>query len=275
MTVSETDTALVRRRAADGVTTLSLNRPADGNAMTQPLWEALHAALAAAAADEACRVIVVTGEGPVFCAGADIDRLRGFAEGAPADIPETRPDPEIPGALDLPPGFDDRWSYLARIPKPVIASLNGAAVGSGFALSMFCDIRFAARDAKLSSGFARLGLIGEMALPWILSRIAGPHVAADILFSARIVSGEEAAGLGLVNRAVERDRLAAEVQSYAAAMAREISPGAIRTMKTQLWRGLEQSLDQAVDEYYPAMAESFRSEDFRQRAAALLARLKA
>lgn len=266
---------LVKIRRADAVTTLSFNRPADGNAMTQPLWEALHAALSDAAADDECRVIVITGEGGAFCAGADVSRLRSFAEGATPDIPESRPKPEIPGALDLPPGFDDRWSYLPQIPKPVIASLNGAAVGSGFALAMYCDIRFAAREAKLSSGFAKLGLIGEMALPWILSRIAGPHVAADLLFSARLVSGEEAAALGVVNRAVERERLAEEVQAYAAAMAREASPAAVRTMKRQLWRGLDQSLDAAVEEYYPLMAESFRSEDFQGRARALLARLKA
>lgn len=275
MTAVRPEPPLILTRSADKVTTLSLNRAASGNAMTQALWEALYGALAAAADDPACRVIVITGEGSAFCAGADVDRLRRFADGAPVDVPAERPDPFIPGALDLPAGFDDRWSYLARIPKPVIAALNGAAVGSGFALAMFCDIRFAARDAKLSSGFARLGLIGEMALPWILSRIAGPHVAADILFSARFVTGSEAATLGIVNRAVDGPALAEEVQGYAAAMARDASPLSTRAMKRQLWRGLDQSLDAAVDEYYPLLAESFRSEDFRIRARALLKRLGA
>ncbi len=266
---------LVRERIEEGVATLSLNRPADSNAMTQPLWEAVHAAVAKASADEAVRVIVLTGEGRAFCAGADLDRLAGFARGAPMDVPDSRPDPQIPGALELPPGFDDRWSYLARTPKPVIAAINGAAVGSGFALAMFCDIRFAAEDAKLSTGFARMGLIGEMALPWILSRIAGPHVAADLLFSARFVSGEEAARIGLVNRAVPGAELAAEVGEYARRLAAGTEAGSLRVMKRQIWRGLVQSLDEAVDDYYPDMAESFRSEGFRRRAKELIDRLGA
>lgn len=266
---------LVRERIEEGVATLSLNRPADSNAMTQPLWEAVHAAVAKASADEAVRVIVLTGEGRAFCAGADLDRLAGFARGAPMDVPDSRPDPQIPGALELPPGFDDRWSYLARTPKPVIAAINGAAVGSGFALAMFCDIRFAAEEAKLSTGFARMGLIGEMALPWILSRIAGPHVAADLLFSARFVSGEEAARIGLVNRAVPGAELAAEVGEYARRLAAGTEAGSLRVMKRQIWRGLVQSLDEAVDDYYPDMAESFRSEGFRRRAKELIDRLGA
>ncbi len=266
---------LVRERIEEGVATLSLNRPADSNAMTQPLWVAVHAAVAKASADEAVRVIVLTGEGRAFCAGADLDRLAGFARGAPMDVPDSRPDPQIPGALELPPGFDDRWSYLARTPKPVIAAINGAAVGSGFALAMFCDIRFAAEDAKLSTGFARMGLIGEMALPWILSRIAGPHVAADLLFSARFVSGEEAARIGLVNRAVPGAELAAEVGEYARRLAAGTEAGSLRVMKRQIWRGLVQSLDEAVDDYYPDMAESFRSEGFRRRAKELIDRLGA
>lgn len=263
---------LVTREA--GVATLMLNRPAEGNAMTQPLWEALRAALAGVSADPEVRAVVITGAGAAFCAGADLARLRAFADGAVPDVPAGRPDPQVPGALDLPAGFDDRWSCLARVPKPLIAAINGPVVGSGFCLAMFCDIRLAAAEAKLSTGFARLGLIGEMALPWILSRAVGPHVAADLLFSARFVSGEEAARIGLVNRAVPGAELRAEAQACAAAIAREVSPAAVAVMKRQLRRGLVQDLDAAVAEYLPEMAASFRSEDFRTRARALLARLK-
>jgi len=257
-----------------GVATLTLNRPGQGNAMTQPLWQALHSALSEASADPGVRAIVITGAQAAFCAGADLDRLRSLAEGAVPDVPPERPDPQLPGGLALGPGFDDRWSYLARVPKPLIAAINGPAVGSGFCMAMFCDIRFAATDARLSTGFARLGLIGEMAVPWILSRVAGPNVAADLLFSARFVSGEEAERLGLVNRAVPAAELAATVQDYAVKLACEVSPAAVAVMKRQLWRGLVQDLDQAVEECLPEMAASFRTEDFRNRARALLNRLK-
>lgn len=265
-----TATDLVLRQTHEAVATLTLNRPREGNAMTQPLWDALHAALARASKDDDIRVIVVTGSGSAFCAGADVARLSGFASGEAVDVPADRPDPHIPGALDLPPGFDDRWSYLARIPKPVIIALNGAAVGSGFALAMFGDIRFATPEAKLSSGFVRLGLIGEMALPWILSRIAGPHVAADVLLSGRFILGTEAEKIGLINRVFPTETFATDVQKYAAEMAAQASPSAMRTMKWQLYRGLVQNLDEAVADYYPAMAASFKTDDFRSRARALL-----
>ncbi len=266
--------SLVRVSHAAGVATVTLNRPAQGNAMTQPLWEALHAALSEVSGDDAVRAVVITGAGPAFCAGADLDRLRAFAEGDMPDVPAHRPDPRLPGELDLGPGFDDRWSYLARLPKPLIAAINGPVVGSGFCLAMFCDVRLCADEARLSTGFARLGLIGEMAVPWILSRAVGPHVAADLLFSARFVTGQEAERIGLVNRCFPAADLAKEAQNYAATIARDVSPAAVAVMKRQLWRGLVQDLDQAVAEYMPEMAASFRSQDFRNRAQALLARLK-
>ncbi|MGY6534660.1 MAG: enoyl-CoA hydratase/isomerase family protein [Pararhodobacter sp.] len=271
---TKNDESLVLTSRAGNVATLTLNRPGQGNAMTQPLWEALHAALTSAAADPETHAIVVTGAGKSFCAGADIDRLRSFADGGAADTPMERPNPAVPDGLALGPGFDDRWSWLARIPKPLIAAINGPVVGSGFCFAMFCDIRIAAREARLSTGFARLGLVGEMALPWILSRTVGPHVAADLLFSARFVSGEEAEKIGLVNRSVPQADLAETAQTYAATLAGEVSPVSVKVMKQQLWRGLVQDLDAAVDDYYPAMAESFRSEDFRTRARSLLERLK-
>lgn len=268
------DDSLVLTTRADNVSTLTLNRPAQGNAMTQPLWEALHSALVKAAADPDTRAIVITGAGASFCAGADLDRLRAFASGDAPDTPMDRPDPPVPDGLALGPGFDDRWSWLARIPKPLVAAINGPVVGSGFCLAMFCDIRIGANEAKLSTGFARLGLVGEMALPWILARAVGPHVAADLLFSARFVGGEEAQRIGLINRSVPRADLAATAQSYAATLAGEVSQLSVKVMKQQLWRGLVQDLDAAVADYYPVMAESFRSEDFRSRARALLDRLK-
>lgn len=254
-----------------GVGTLTLNRPADSNAMTQPLWAAILRALQKFAADDTVRVIVITGAGDAFCAGADVSRLRRWAATGEADVSMSRPAPQIAGRLDLPPGFDDRFSYLAQIPKPVIAAINGAAVGSGFALAMYTDIRFATPTARLSIGFGKLGLIGEMALPWLLARVTAPHVAADLLFSSRVVTGLEAARLGLINGTLPQEGFLRSVHDYARGIIAAGTLWSIATMKQQLYRGLVQSLDEAVREYYPLMEQSIRREEFATRLSVMLA----
>lgn len=261
---------IVYRNISDGVATLTLNRPNESNAMTQPLWDAHLQHLQHCASNDDVRVIVLTGAGRSFCAGADISRLRRWADGEKFDLPMERPRPIIPDALDVPAGFDDRFSYLVRVPKPIIAAINGPAVGSGFALAMFSDIRFAAADAKLSSAFARLGLIGEMALPWIMSRITSPHVTADLLFSSRFVTGTEAAQMGLINYSYPRDQLMEIVMEYARGMARTGTNWSQARIKEQIYCGLVQKIDAAVDSYYPIMERSLKSEGFRTRLRAML-----
>lgn len=264
---------LILSRVDAGIGTVTLNRPSESNAMTQPLWGAILRVLQQFAADDAVRVIVITGAGPAFCAGADISRLRKWASGDEADLPLTRPSPAIARKLDLPPGFDDRFSYFAQIPKPVLAAINGAAVGSGFALAMYSDIRFATPNAKLSVGFGKLGLIGEMALPWILSRITAPHIAADLLFSSRVVTGSEAAQLGIINRTFPEEQFLQSVHDYAREIVTTGTLWALGKMKQQLYRGLMQSLDEAMREYYPIMRESLRREEFAARLSSMLAGL--
>tara|TARA_R110001606_G_scaffold1937_7_gene7698 strand:+ start:6833 stop:7663 length:831 start_codon:yes stop_codon:yes gene_type:complete len=265
------NTPLVLKTLDRGVATLTLNRPEHGNAMTQPLWDNLLEALNQCAADDAVRVIVLTGAGKAFCAGADIDRLKRWAAGGEIDLPMERPRPEIENGLALPAGFDDRYSYLAQIPKPIIAALNGPAAGSGFALAMFCDLRFATPQAKLCAAFSRLGLIGEMALPWLLARVAAPHVAADMLFSSRPMPGDEAAAVGLINRTYPQERFLDSVIDYAHGVAESTTAWSLATIKRQIWHGLMQNLDEAVDDYYPIMERSLHSEDFKHRLKAMLA----
>ncbi|HVX77603.1 MAG TPA: enoyl-CoA hydratase-related protein [Bradyrhizobium sp.] len=275
MSNEESVNPLVLRTVENGIGTITLNRPRESNAMTQQLWEEILQTLNEFAANDSVRVIVITGAGKAFCAGADIARLKKWAAGGEIDLPMTKPSPKVSNGLDLPSGFDDRFSYITQVPKPIIAAINGPAVGSGFALAMYSDIRFATPGAKFSVAFARLGLIGEMALPWLLSRVAAPHVAADMLFSSRIVSGEEAAQLGLINRTFPEADFLPSVYAYAKAMVEITTPWSLAKMKQQLYRGLVQSLDEAVNEYYPLMDESLHREDFIVRLKAMLSSIGA
>src|ERR1700722_15554851 len=164
-----------------GIATLMLNRPDELNAWTYPLEARFFAALDAAAADPAIRVVVVTGAGRGFCAGASM-RLLGDGDRSERPDRATR----------------RRLCELAEFPKPVIAAINGPAAGLGFALAVSCDIRFAAADAKLTTSFARLGLIAEHGVAWLLPRLVGGAAARDLLLSGRTVTGAEAASMGLV-----------------------------------------------------------------------------
>jgi enoyl-CoA hydratase/carnithine racemase len=256
---------------SNGVALLTLNRPDDMNTMTQPLWHALLARLTACSEDDAVRAIVITGQGRAFCAGADKVRLRKWANGEEIDLPTESPRVKLPNGLDLPPGFDDRFSFLTTVPKPIIAAINGPAAGTGFILSLYCDIRFAAEGAKMTTAFARLGLIGEMALPWMLTRTTSPQVASDLLFSARIITGAEAERMGLVNRALPQETLMPFVMDYARQVAATGSVWSQARLKEQIYRGMVQDIEAAVNEYYPLMYESLTSDDYRTRLRAMLA----
>jgi enoyl-CoA hydratase/carnithine racemase len=177
--------ALVLFEREGGVATITLNRPDRLNAWTPELGVAYHDALARAGADSEVRAIVVTGAGRGFCAGADMGDLDAIAPGK---------HPEIIDARD--------HTFVRTIPKPVIAAVNGAAAGMGLMLAALCDVRIAAAGAKLTTAFARRGLVAEHGLSWLLTRLIGPAAALDLLLSARVVLAEEALTLGLVNRVV-------------------------------------------------------------------------
>ena len=144
---------------------------------------------------------MVTGAGRGFCAGADTRALEGHVERGGYD-PGHRPDLARPG-YGVRPEFDADFAYHFGIPKPIIAAVNGPAAGVGFALACYCDLRFAAAGAKLTTSHGRLGLPAEFGLSWLLPRLIGLTRAADLLLSSRVVLAEEAADIGLVNRVVD------------------------------------------------------------------------
>ena len=180
---------------ADAIATITLNRPENRNSMTPDVMSAFRAAVARAAADRALRCVVVTGRGTSFCAGAD------FRGASPAEAHATE---EVPDYERLFRTYEP-FLEVFDLPMPTIAAMNGHAVGGGFGLALVCDLRVANRDARYGANFAKLGFHSGMAISHLLPRIVGVPVAAEMLFTGKLVSGAEAASIGLAHEAVAAD----------------------------------------------------------------------
>jgi len=252
----------------DPVATITLNRPDSLNAWTQRMAAEVRHAVYAAEADPAVVGIVITGAGRAFCAGADMKNLQSLSSGGGVDdVPDgldaTQPEP-------LPPDFDGEYTYLMAVKKPVIAAINGAVAGMAVPIALSCDIRFMAADAPLLTAFAQRGLIAEWGIAWLLPRVAGTGHALDLLFSSRKVTGEEAAAMGLVNKALPADEVLARSQSYVRDLAARVSPTSLSIMKRQVYEQLTATLGPSEREARKLMVESFGRPDFKEGVASFL-----
>ena len=245
-------------KVEDGVATITLNRPDRLNAYTATMSAELREAFAAADADEGVRAIVLTGAGRGFCAGADMERLSSAAAGKT----DLRDEGEWP-TEGLAANFAQRCSYILGVKKPVIAGINGPVAGIGLVLTLYCDIRYMAAGAKLTTSFARRGLIAEHGISWMLPRLIGPMNAMDLLLSARTVMAEEAAALGLV-RVLPAEGFAQAVQARAAEIANLSSPRSTRIIKRQVYEALFQSLAEATAIANREQEACRATEDFRE-----------
>jgi enoyl-CoA hydratase/carnithine racemase len=243
-------TDVVLREIDQGVALLTLNRPDRLNAWTNEMHRVYFDLLDDCAARDDVRAIVVTGAGRGFCAGADMDDLQALG-GGELDYEAHRPDPRP-------------HTHARTIPKPVIAAVNGACAGLGLVHALMCDLRFAAADAKLTTAFSRRGLVAEHGISWLLPRLVGPSRALDLLLSARVVLGEEAATMGVVDRALPRERVVSEALAYARDLAANCSPTSMAIMKRQIWSALEQRAEEALDIANREMLESFNRPDFAE-----------
>lgn len=249
----------------DRIATITLNRPDKLNAWTHTMEREVRAAMTAATADEAVRVIVLTGAGRGFCAGADMSLLSSVSESGVTELPdEPAPAGPVPGGLDLPPDFHSRYGYFPTVPKPVVAAINGPAAGLGLIMALYCDVRFAADNAVFTTAFSRRGLIAEHGVSWLLPALVGHAHALDLLLSARKVRATEALDMGLVNQVHPAGELMAAVKAYAGEMANLVSPRSVRVMKRQVYRATLQSLEQATLIANAEMPGSFVSEDFEE-----------
>ena len=242
-----------------GVATITLNRPDRLNAWTAQMHHDVKEAMRAAAKDEAVRVIVLTGAGRGFCAGADMNRLQGIQAGATESLAVDTPFDESAN-----PSFKKTYSYFPTVPKPIIAAINGPCAGLGFVIALYCDMRLASDAAVFTTAFARRGLVAEHGISWLLPRLLGLGRASDLLYSARRVTAEEAERIGLVNRVIPQGVFEAEVKAYAQMLAEEVSPRSLREMKREIWNAQFQTLGEAIESANRDMPASFVSEDFKE-----------
>jgi enoyl-CoA hydratase/carnithine racemase len=247
---------------SEKIATITLHRPDRMNAWT-PIME--RDVLEAAAADDNVRVIVLTGSGRAFCAGADMEALKGLD---PDDIRRAQNLP--PFDMNRRPDWQTRYAYYPSIPKPVIGMLNGATAGIGLVHALYCDLRFAADNAVFTTAFSRRGLIAEHGISWMLPRIVGHANALDLLMSARRVSGDEALRIGLVNRLYPSEQLREQTYTYARDLADFVSPSAIAVIKRQLYEVPFQTLAEATIDANREMVVALRGSDFREGVASFM-----
>ena len=218
----------------DRIATITLNRPDKLNAFTGPMIDAWARALGDAQADDQVHLVIVTGAGRAFCAGGDVGRM---AEGAPSPLEHK----------------NQLWENIHRVPrqleqmdKPVIAMVNGLAVGAGMGMCLMSDVRVASEEARFSTGYVKVGLVPGDGDPYFLPRLVGPAKALELLWTADFVDAQEAFRLGIVNRVVP----AAELRETTHALARQIAEGPqipIRMIKRLVYQSLRLDLRTHLD----------------------------
>jgi enoyl-CoA hydratase/carnithine racemase len=253
------------------IATITLNRPDRLNAYTDRMAQSIRLAMADAAKDENVRVILLTGAGRGFCAGADMDVLQGVQQAGGERSP-SRGEGDIGDAFDSPYGpkldaeFADmrRFSYFMRTKKPIIAAINGPIAGIGLVMALYADMRFVSDKAVLTTSFAQRGLIAEHGISWLLPRLIGPAHALDLLLSARKVSPAEAEKMGLVNKVFAADTFMENVTAYARILADTVSPRSMAVMKAQVWKSYFQDFGEALALADAEMPPSFKWPDFKE-----------
>ncbi|WP_339031551.1 enoyl-CoA hydratase-related protein [Bradyrhizobium symbiodeficiens] len=241
---------------SDRVATITFDRPDKMNAWTPVMESELRRLMAIASEDDDVRAIVITGAGRGFCAGADMGRLSDASSGNTSAAP-----PVAPAESD--DDLAQRYSYLLAVPKPIIAGINGAIAGVGLCIALYCDLRFMAAGAKLTTSFARRGLIAEHGSAWMLRKLIGPMNAADLLLSGRVVEAAEAERLGLV-RMLPADTFRETVQQTASDFANLCSPRSMRIIKQQLTAAPRQTLAEATRLANREVAICRGTEDFKE-----------
>lgn len=247
-------TAAVRYTRDESIGELVLDRPDNRNSMTPELLSAFADASAEARGDSELRALIIRGEGSCFSAGADFKSTLQVGDGLPSDRSFAMYEPFL---------------SLLDIEVPVIAALNGHAVGGGFGLACVCDIRVANAESKYGANFAALGLHSGMAISYLLPRIVGVSKAAELLFTGRLLRGHEAVEIGLVSAALPAN----EVLGHARAMATQIAhnaPLAVRSMKRALYANMDWNPRHAARTEAALQAESLQTADAKEGMRALL-----
>ena len=230
---------LIETLDADGVFALVLNRPAAKNAMNQAMLDALLAALARAATDPAVRCVLLSGAGGAFCVGGDV---KAFAAGSGQDLTLEQKVASLRGRMEA-------ARMLHEMPKPTVAAIEGAAAGAGLSLAMACDLRVAGQTAKITTAFAKVGLSGDFGGTFFMTKILGAAKARELYLLSPILSGEDAAKIDLVTRAVPD----AQVMDEARAMAKQLAQGPTVTL-SYIKKNLSLAEDATLEAVFDAEA---------------------
>jgi enoyl-CoA hydratase len=233
------------------VVVVTLDLPERRNMMSAAMTASWGRVMAELREDRAVRAVVVTGAGSAFCSGGDLSWI-GAEPDAGVDDLRTR-------MLR----FYRTWLSVRDFEVPTIAAVNGPAVGAGLAVALACDLRYAAEDARLGVPFTALGMHPGMATTWLLPEVAGLAVARELLLTGRMVTGAEAAAMGLVNRAVPGDRVLGEALAVAAAVA-ATAPVASRLTKRALASGGHASFEAALEWEALAQPVTLATEDLQE-----------
>ncbi|WDP84629.1 MAG: enoyl-CoA hydratase/isomerase family protein [Desulfobacter sp.] len=249
------DTPPIRYDKKGKIAVITLNRPENRNSMDRETMPGFQKILGQVKQDRELRCLIITGSGTTFCSGPD------FKSGV---IKQDAPLPNK-ALLDLYQPFLD----VGTLKIPVIAAVNGHAIGGGLGLALMCDIRVVNRQAKMGANFARLGLHSGMAISYTLPRLVGLAKANELLFTGSIFTGEQAFSMGLVNYAVDKD----EVMEKAMAIAREIAlcaPVAVQMMKHSIYQGLDWNPEKAAEMEAHVQSRIFEMADAQEGISALL-----
>jgi 2-(1,2-epoxy-1,2-dihydrophenyl)acetyl-CoA isomerase len=223
----------LRLEVADGIATITLDRPDALNALTVPLKEALLGAFRTVARDRSVRAVVLTGAGRAFCAGQDLkERLQPDA---------------APLAVELRERYNPIIRAMRALDQPIVGAINGVAAGAGASLAFACDIRICAENASFVLAFGRIGLVPDSGATWFLPQLVGPAKAAELALLGETLSAQDAERFGLVVRVVPTDALAAEARAIAERLA-GLAPQALALTKRALDRSWSVTLDEALED---------------------------
>ena len=247
-----------------GIATLTMNRPEARNAFSREMMDALSEALPRLANDPSVRLVVLTGTGAAFCAGGDVKGFAKNAGGAPVTMTFDHKVTDLRARMEV-----VRW--LHEMPKPTLAVIPGPAAGAGFSLAVACDLRIAADDAKFTTAFSKIGLSGDFGGSFFLNHLVGAAKAREMYFTGQVILGDEAARIGLVNRAVPAAQLADAARAWAQELA-ALPTVAVGYMKRNLNSGLRGSLSDTLDSEAIHMVRTFETEDHKGAAVAFVAK---
>jgi enoyl-CoA hydratase/carnithine racemase len=242
------------------VATITYNRPEKMNAWTARMFQELRAAVEDAQRDPDIGAIIITGAGRAYCAGADMGGLNRLAEGTEQLGGAREAGSEQPGAGDE----MGRFAFMLSSSKPIVAAINGPAVGMGFANSLYCDIRIASDRARMGLIFTRRGLAIEFGSSWMLPRIIGVANAVDLAITGRLIDAQEALRMGLVSRVVPQNELMPTVRALAADIATQCSPLGISYAKRFVYQHLFTDLATAFRDEEESAHVMLRSQDFKE-----------